>query len=65
MSGQTWDGSETAGGGRAPGTSGAERTGRSGRSAADVVDWDAALRLARAGTPAGPRVPGATRRGVV
>ncbi len=35
------------------------------RSAAAGVDWDRALRLARAGTPAGPHLPGAVRRGAV
>lgn len=33
-------------------------------SAADLVDWELAARLAT-GVPAGPRVPAATRRGVV
>ncbi|MDO4900519.1 zinc-dependent metalloprotease [Actinomyces sp.] len=41
------------------------RGGVGGRSAADGVDWDGALRLARLATPAGPRVPGAVGRGVV
>ncbi|WP_233188005.1 zinc-dependent metalloprotease [Actinomyces qiguomingii] len=36
-----------------------------GSSAADGVDWDAALGLARLATPAGPRVPRAVGRGVV
>ena len=31
-------------------------------TAADLVDWDAAVRLARLAVPAGPRVPTATRR---
>jgi len=39
--------------------------GTAGRSAADGVDWEGALRLARVATPAGPQVPGAARRGVV
>ncbi|WP_240038147.1 zinc-dependent metalloprotease [Actinomyces procaprae] len=34
-------------------------------AAADGVDWEGALRLARLATPAGPRVPGADRRGIV
>ena len=34
-------------------------------TAADLVDWDAAVRLARLAVPAGPRVPAATRRATV
>ena len=34
-------------------------------TAADLVDWDAAVRLSRALVPAGPRVPVATRRATV
>ena len=34
-------------------------------TAADLVDWDAAVRLARLAVPAGPRVPTATRRATV
>lgn len=34
-------------------------------TAADLVDWDAAARLARVVVPAGPRVPAATRRATV
>lgn len=34
-------------------------------TAADLIDWDVAVRLARAVVPAGPRVPAATRRATV
>ena len=34
-------------------------------TAADLVDWDAAARLARIATPAGPHVPDAIRRASV
>lgn len=35
------------------------------RTAADLVPWETALRIATAATPAGPRVPAGTRRSVV
>ena len=34
-------------------------------TAADLVDWDAAVRLSRVVVPAGPRVPTSTHRATV
>ncbi|QHO92346.1 coenzyme F420 biosynthesis protein [Actinomyces sp. 432] len=59
------------GAGRGRAGSGGARSGARGsgagapRSAADGVDWEGALRLARVATPAGPHAPGATRRSAV